>query len=396
MYFQQTGGETRFGRGQRRGAGLLLALFAAGASGCPAGEPPAAPAAVQSGGASELASLWDRATLVPRRSHGLLRGLALTGRLHYDYVNLDSSTGGDEFTSFRRVRTGFRATLPRGWEVKTEVEFDLNDADPLYDGLTDAYLAWRPDPAWTFKVGKQAAFFTLEGATSSNELITMERSNLANNLWFPALFIPGVTGEHALGDRRLFAGLYSGGGATPEFGDFDGSVFALLKVEEDFADRLRADEAILALHAVIQDPDPDNTFTRPHGEVFSVNFRYREGPWRLQTDLARSHGSFDQPDLTGLVLMPGYDISEAWQIIARATFIDSDGPGGIRLARPENRLTTDRGDRYGDYYLGLNRYFHGHKLKWQTGVSYHHLHDLATSGGDHRGWTYSTGIRISW
>ena len=42
-------------------------------------------------------------------------------------------------------------------------------------------------------VGKQSLPFTQEGATSSKELITIDRSNLANNIWFSQEYMPGVS-----------------------------------------------------------------------------------------------------------------------------------------------------------------------------------------------------------
>ena len=42
-------------------------------------------------------------------------------------------------------------------------------------------------------VGKQGVPFTMDGATSSKELLTIDRSNLANNIWFPQEYIPGVS-----------------------------------------------------------------------------------------------------------------------------------------------------------------------------------------------------------
>lgn len=195
--------------------------------------------------------------------------------------------------------------------------------------------------------------------------------------------------------RLLYAGVFPGGARSPEFGDFDGSAFAILRAERDFGERLEIDEAVLGIHAVFQDPDPDNTFTRPNQRVFSLNFRGREGPWHLQGDLARSAGYDGQPDLTGLVVMPAFDIDESWQLVARATAIASEGPGGVRAGRYESRIDADRGDRFAEIYLGVNRYFNGHKLKWQAGVSRFELENLA-GGGDHQGWNFSSGIRISW
>ena len=42
-------------------------------------------------------------------------------------------------------------------------------------------------------VGKHSVPFTQEGATSSRELLTIDRSNLANNIWFGQEYMPGVS-----------------------------------------------------------------------------------------------------------------------------------------------------------------------------------------------------------
>lgn len=356
----------------------------------------AAPAAVDPiEESTTLDDLWDRTVLIQNDPGDPLGSLAFTGRLHYDYVHLDADAGDEELWAFRRARTGLRARFYGQWELNGEVEWDLNDADPLYSSLTNVYLAWRPSSEWTFKAGKQGAFFTMEGSTSSNELLTLERSNIANNFWFPSLFIPGITAEYREEDYRFTAGLFSGGSTSPEFGNFDGSVFGLFTAGRDFADELDATEAVLALHWVVEDPDPNNTFTRPHEQVASLNFRYEKDRWGWRGDLTRSLGSFDQADLTGLVLIPYLNLNEQWQVAARVTFIESEGADGIRLARYENRLSSERGDSYEDFYLGVNRYFKGHQLKWQAGVSHTRLRDSFGEAG-YEGWGCSSGIRISW
>lgn len=339
--------------------------------------------------------LPERVDLLPVRETGLVRGLRSTGRIHYDFVNLDTDLGDQDYAEFRRFRTGFLATFAGGWELKGEVDLDPNQAEPLYSGLAEAWVAWHPDADWTLKAGKQTAFFTLEGSTSSNELLTLERGNLVNNLGFPLIFMPGLSLAYKEGPQLWYAGLFSGGSRSPEFGDFDASGFALLRTERDLAERFDLDEAILGLHAVFQDPDPSNTFTRPNQQVFSLNFRGREGPWRLQGDLARSHGYDGQSDLTGLVLMPVYDLSPSWQLVARATLLESDDPGGIRPGRYERRLSPVRGEHYGELYLGVNHYLQGQRLKWQAGISRFQLGDLE-GGGDYEGWNFTSGIRMHW
>ena len=77
--------------------------------------------------------------------------------------------------------------------------------------FTDAYVAWQKHPKAVIMVGKQSIPFTQEGATSSKELITIDRSNLVNNIWFTQEYMPGVSvigprGAVELSCRRLFVG----------------------------------------------------------------------------------------------------------------------------------------------------------------------------------------------
>ena len=76
-------------------------------------------------------------------------------------------------------------------------------------------------------VGKQSVPFTQEGATSSRELLTIDRSNLANNIWFSQEYMPGVSvsGRDAPWIYRV--GPYSSGAMNREFGRFNGGVFTL-------------------------------------------------------------------------------------------------------------------------------------------------------------------------
>jgi hypothetical protein len=97
----------------------------------------------------------------------------------------------------------------------------------------------------------------------------------------------------------LHGGPFSGGSDSPEFGNFDGSVFGLFTAGRDFAEQFDATEAIFALHWVVRDPDQKNAFTRPHEQVASINFRYEKDRWGWCGDLSRSLGSFDQSDLSG-------------------------------------------------------------------------------------------------
>jgi phosphate-selective porin OprO/OprP len=101
-------------------------------------------------------------------------------------------------------------------------------------------------------------------------------------------------------------------------------------------------------------------------------------------------------DIWGLVAMPFYRSTEKLQWVARYTYLDSDGPNGLRLGRYERELVSGSGDQYQEAYLGANYFFYGHKLKWQSGLQYAEMKDRQADGGRYRGWAFTTGLRVYW
>ena len=117
----------------------------------------------------------------------------LSGRFHYDYAAIDADQGDHDEWNVRRLRIGPRITLFRTLTLHSEVELDPQRRDPFYVRFTDFYVQWTKSSRMVLTVGKQSAPFTVDGATSSRELLTIDRSNLANNIWFPQEYLPGVS-----------------------------------------------------------------------------------------------------------------------------------------------------------------------------------------------------------
>jgi phosphate-selective porin OprO/OprP len=347
--------------------------------------------------------IWGLAVLY-KNDEGFLQELALVGRQQNEWYYFEDNHDDVDDNDWinRRTRVGLKAKFAGDITVHSEVDLDLQDHDPIYNKLTDAYIRWSPSKAFNLTVGKHGVKFTLDGSTSSTQLITIDRSQIANNFWFPEEYIPGVSINGELGSWLYNVGYFTSGEASPEFGDFNAGSFALFSVGYNLADALGVDKAIIRLDYVYQDEHPLNTegepnpFTRNHEQVGSVNFLFEEGPWGLGTDLTASKGYRGQPDLFGLQIMPSYEITDTWQVVFRYTYINSDGDNGIRFARYENELESGRGDEYNEFYFGVNKYFYGHKLKWQTGVQYTTMDDNADDSGEYDGWGVTTGIRISW
>jgi phosphate-selective porin OprO/OprP len=352
------------------------------------------PAAAAQG--SKYDDLWSHAKLYSGKADSFVRSVQLTGRLQLDQAYVDS--GADELSDaeLRRLRFGARVSFRNDVLLHAEADYGWASGQPVYTRLTDAYVGWSPSSAVDFRVGKQSAPFTLDGMTSSTRLETIDRSNLANNIWFTQEYIPGVSVAGDVSKWTYQLGLYSSGGANRGFGDSTGGEFWLGTVGYDFGERLGLDKALLRLNLVANEPEANNGFTKPLEDIASLNLELAAGRWGLGADLASARGYFGQSDLHGFMVMPRYDVNDAVQLVARYTSVSSEAPNGVSFARYENELVEGRGDDYREIYLGVNYYLYGHKLKLQTGLQYADMNDRAGDGGAYTGWAWTTGFRVSW
>jgi phosphate-selective porin OprO and OprP len=329
-------------------------------------------------------------------SNPVVQRVLLSGRLHYEFANLDADQGDHDEWNVRRLRIGPRITLFRKVTFHGEVELDPQRHDPFYVRLTDLYVQWTNSPRLALTVGKQGVLFTVDGATSSRELLTIDRSNLANNIWFPEEYLPGVSVSGKRAAWLYRGGLYSAGAKNREFGEFTGGAVGLGVLGYDFSKALGVREALLTGNYVYQHPDPDNTFTRQLEHVGSINFRFESTKYGFRSDFSAASGYLGQTDLWAVQLMPFYNVTDKFQLITRYTHVGSDGPDGVRLPTYESRIVSGLGDEYNDLYFGGNYYFYGHKLKLQTGLQFADMNDSANNGGAYSGVSWTTGLRVGW
>ena len=340
--------------------------------------------------------LWSHAELYRNPGDGALQSLALSGRLQAQAAVFDTNRGDLDEREWRRFRFGFKAGFSNNWGAQLEGDFDLNkSAGDWYQRLTDAYISWEPSPALKAKFLKQSAGFTLDGSTSSKKLLTLERNNLTDNLWFTAEYFSGATLGGAVADNWSYkAGIFSTDG-DDELGSFNASYFMLASLARDWADDLQLENALVTVDFVYQKEDADNN-TPDFANVVSLYTQWQQGGWGLWTDIAAGRGYADQSDVWGVSLMPFYNVSELIQPVLRYTYLHSEGDNGLRLGRYNKDIVSGRGDEYQEIYFGLNLFFYGHKLKWQTGVQYSDMDDSADDGGAMSGWGLATGLRIYW
>ena len=380
---------------------------------------------------SALDALWDFPTLYKNDAAAFLNEFRIIGRAHFDMYNLNSNLGSDQDWVIRRLRLGIRATFFHKLDLIVETDIASQNpggalfiGDPGYRRLTSAYLAYRFSDALKLTVGKQRASFTLDGSMSTNELLTLERNNLSNNLWFPPSLFSGVSLSGNIGSWQYSTGIFSGGsyyapqsqfeGSSKEFGNFNGGNFWLGSVGYDFAKMLGVKKALLRADFVQNDPGVQSNATRSFSQIGSLNFQFDAGRWGFSADAAAGKGVLGQSDVAGVVVMPWFNITEKFQVVARYTCLVSANPDGLRFNRYESAVAVNtnrngtfkvnkfgaviqqRGDEYNEVYLGLNWFIHGHRLKLQTGWQYAWMHDSANNGGAYRGWTWTSGLRVSW
>jgi phosphate-selective porin OprO/OprP len=358
-------------------------------------------AVTQASPAPDTRSIYDKiwqqlTTIYDDSSNPVVQRVLFSGRFQHDFAAIGADQGDHDEWNTRRLRLGPRVTLFRTFTLHVEAELNPQEMDPLYTRLTDAYLQWSRSGRLVVTAGKQGIPYTMDGATSSKDLLAIDRSNLTNNIWFPQEYLPGVSvsGRSAPWVYRL--GVYSAGSANKEFGEFDGGAATLAVAGYDFAKALGVKEALLAGNYVHQNEDPNNTFTRQLQNIVSVNFKLETDRWGVRSDLSTATGYLRQSDLWGVMTMPFFNVTDKLQIVGRYTYLESDDPNGVQLATYENRVVTGRGDEYNELYAGANYYFYGQRLKLQTGVQVADMNDRADDGGAYSGVSWTTGLRIGW
>jgi phosphate-selective porin OprO/OprP len=347
---------------------------------------------------SEFDKIWGLATLYKDKNNPWLEEVSFFGRAHTNWAAVDSDKGNWSDWEQRRLRAGLKVKFLQEFELKTEVRF-IPQGGSAYAGLTEASLTWNADPAFRLTVGKQLPRYTLEGALSSNELLTVERSLLANTFWVgEENFSTGITATGDIGHWQYYVAFLSGE-SDKAFGDLDAGFYSVTSLGYDFATELGADKALLRADYVYNDGDGGNTTTKPFENTVGLGFDFKQGRFGVQSNVLRASGLGKQPDAWGFVLMPTYSITPKLELVARYTFLDGEGAGAIKPQRRyENEvpgITGTKGDGYQAGYLGLNYYVYGHKLKFQSGIEYSRMSDSSGKGGDYSAWNYLAGFRLS-
>lgn len=335
---------------------------------------------------------WNFADLYDNEQGDYLK---LSGRLQLDSTWVNSDQGDFNDTLWRRFRFGFKGKYGE-FKVALEADIDLNNAlDDAYNRLTDANVSWSLDKETELKLLKQSTGFTLDGKTSSKKLLTPQRNNLTNNLWFTAEYFTGVSVKSKLADDWSYkTGIFSSDDSD-EISISDASYFALFSTSKKLAQNNLWNKGEVSFDYVYNDTHKDGN-TRKFSQIISASSKFEQKSWALQSDISWGKGDLGQSDLFGVVIMPTYQQNEKIQWVARYTYLNSSQDNGVRLGKYESSVVSERGDKYQEFYGGINWFLNSHKLKLQAGLQYATMDDNANDGGAYDGWGLTLAMRSYW
>lgn len=306
---------------------------------------------------------------------------------------MDDGDLSDDDRDNRRIRTGLKGDFLQS--LSFNVQVDLNpDVNPTCTGLTDAYVEWKPAKEFRLRVGKQPVEYTYEGGTSSNEILTIERSLITSTVWPSPEYITGVVGSGTVG-RWVYAVGGFAGDQEKEFSEFDAGAGILARIGYDFSSSVGRDKALITAGYFYNDGDSGNTAFRKFNNTGSLSLQLAEGRVGVITDALAADGLGSQPDVFGLLVISYYNITEKLQVALRYAYANSDGENGLSLtSRYEEKLVTGRGDEHQAVYGGLTYRIYGDKFKVMSGVEYSDMNG-GEDGGSFSGWAWVSAVRLS-
>jgi phosphate-selective porin OprO and OprP len=343
--------------------------------------------------------VWDVFKLYENEENSVVQKVALIGRYQGQYWVVDASQGNANDWENRRMYVGAEAFFFRQFRLHAQVKFN-EDFDPVYGGLYQAYVAWEPNDAISLMVGRLDFLFAgLERSVSSTKIVTFERGLLSNQL-LPSEIIAAVATAEA-GKFSYRGGVYSGT-VGKGFSDFDAGFGAVAGVGYELP--LFFETGSIHLDYVFGDGHEDNDALSPYDHTLSLWHQGQAGPFGLGLELTGAHGLEGRPAVFGVTILPTYVFArdllrdgDALQAVLRWQFAVSDGDNGLELQkRYEQEIVPNGfGNRYQAIYGGINYLIFGDRCKLMTGVEYSDMKDSAGDGGAFDGWTFLTGVRVS-
>ena len=335
--------------------------------------------------------IWGMTKFYENKDNPFIQSVRLTGRYHgqYHWTRLD--TGDNDEWEHRRFRIGLEVAFAHNFLLKGEM-VSAAGMENFYDGFTELYLQWKPDPRFALQVGYQKPKFTYDWTTSSRYILTFERSMLLNQ--FRPDYAPGITLGGKVGKFDYYLGAFSNepdNDVLNGFTEFNGGSSYIAQIGYEFGKAWGLELAHARLEYLYSDINRDSRILNVFEHGVAASLQVRQGRKEVVAELL--HGQGESSRAYGLWVMPSYMITDKLQVVARYQAAFSDEPEGLAGQRRYERFAgAGRGERYQAGYLGFNYFLYGHKLKLMGGVEYA---DMDGPKG-YNGWTGLVGVRVFW
>ncbi len=356
------------------------------------------------------------------KGDGFIKSVKLKGRYHGQWTSQteDTLTGGVEGTN------GYHEYDHRRFRLGTEIEMAndltfvgiLNIADgtggtgfhgltngTFFDDIDDFYLTWEPNDDFYVTVGKTKQLILREFETSSNNILTVERSPITSSVvsskpWgamvgFKALGLKNEVGawiggadRDADGERWDWPDFDSRGSATYR-GSFDLTEATSIHFDYQFTNTSDGTAAA--------NGSADTNLGSAFEHVAAIGTETEIGQFGLITDIIAAQNGVASGalpagyDTWGVVLMPYYNITDKLQFVTRYAYM-----GEGREQRPQRYDVRQSVEDYHTFYAGLNYYLCGNNLKLMGGYEYATGGIYGAPGDEVNTGTWMLALRSSW
>ena len=330
----------------------------------------------------------DPVYVTPKRSD--TKKLVIRGRAQFQfgYVSPSSDVDGaptNDYSTFeiRRLRIGTQGSLYQNLKFDFRMNLlpegaSLDTGTMVYTGIDGVDIG----------VGKTKPVIGMEEATSSTDIITVERSYAAN--FFAAEKNVGMWAEGEAGPIALVAGIFNGENENDNVidSDLDSHFQYNLRAGFDASDYLPEDMSAGIFFDTIQNQDNDSDEAYQFEQSYSLGAEFEVGAFGIMGNLLWGTLTEEDADVTGVVVMPWFYVTPKLQIVGQYDYLDSNtsdtigvqsrylGRAAIDDAKGDS--DADEGDKWQSWYLGANYYISGNNLKVMGGVAYSTLENEGT------------------
>lgn len=354
--------------------------------------------------------------LYKNKENPYLQSFLIGGRFMYQAAYLDGEDVNgrdfnDTYDEYRRVRIETRTEFLQYFSSKVGINI-VSDGRPSggdlewgYDTFDEATISFDIKKAFgagaletlNLTYGRLKFKMTEEVHQSSREILTPERSAIANKLYGANSRPTGLTLDGSLGKWSATLGLFSGEDDSEFIGGWNDGLVYYLSTTHQTNENTR-----FVLDFMKNDPSGSDDFAG-YDWAAALSGVYESGRYGALASVIVGENNSETENNGGsfhaLVVMPWYYIvEERLQAVVQYQYAGASEAEGIRTnsryVRSEHSTGVDvnsgRGDELHTLYAGLNYYICGNNAKIMGGVEFA---SLDTPLGDVSATTYLIAFR---